>query len=69
VFLAVKHHELANTTEDARDSTDDWADRVDEFEVAELFECVSHTARSQGVTRTRTRPAGRSMGALRVLRL
>ena len=39
LFLAVKRHEIAKATEHARDHTaDDWTDRVDVFEVAELFE-------------------------------
>jgi glutamine synthetase len=39
LFLAVKRHEIAKATEHARDyAAEDWADRVDEFEVAELFE-------------------------------
>ncbi len=39
LFLAVKRHEIAKATEHARDYTaDDWADRVDDFEVAEFFE-------------------------------
>jgi glutamine synthetase len=39
LFLAVKRHEIQKATERARDYTaDDWITRVDEFEVAELFE-------------------------------
>jgi len=39
LFLAVKRHEVAKATEHARDyGADDWTSRVDEFEVAELFE-------------------------------
>jgi glutamine synthetase len=39
LFLAVKRHEIAKATEHARDyPADDWTSRVDEFEVAELFE-------------------------------
>jgi len=39
LFLAVKRHEVAKAAERARDyGADDWGDRVDEFEVAELFE-------------------------------
>jgi glutamine synthetase len=39
LFLAVKRHEIAKATEHARDYTaEDWTTRVDEFEVAELFE-------------------------------
>jgi hypothetical protein len=39
LFLAVKRHEVAKATEHARDyGADDWTDRVDEFEVVELFE-------------------------------
>jgi hypothetical protein len=39
LFLAVKRHEIAKAGEHARDySADDWVSRVDEFEVAELFE-------------------------------
>ena len=39
LFLAVKRHEVAKAGEQARDyPADDWVDRVDEFEVAELFE-------------------------------
>jgi glutamine synthetase len=39
LFLAVKRHEVAKATERARDyPADDWATRVDDFEVAELFE-------------------------------
>jgi hypothetical protein len=39
LFLAVKRHEIAKATAPARDYTaDDWMSRVDEFEVAELFE-------------------------------
>jgi glutamine synthetase len=39
LFLAVKRHEIAKATEHARDyPADDWTDRVDDFEVAELFE-------------------------------
>jgi glutamine synthetase len=39
VFLAVKRHEVAKATEQALDYTAaDWTERVDDFEVAELFE-------------------------------
>ncbi len=39
LFLAVKRHEIAKATEHACDYTaDDWVNRVDDFEVAELFE-------------------------------
>jgi len=39
LFLAVKRHEVAKATEHARDyPAEDWTARVDEFEVAELFE-------------------------------
>jgi glutamine synthetase len=39
LFLAVKRHEVAKAAEHARDyGADDWADRVDDFEVGELFE-------------------------------
>ena len=38
-FLAVKRHEVAKAAEHARDyGADDWPDRVDKFEVDELFE-------------------------------
>jgi glutamine synthetase len=38
-FLAVKRHEVAKATERAHDyAAGDWADRVDQFEVDELFE-------------------------------
>jgi glutamine synthetase len=39
VFLAVKRHEVAKATDQALDYTaEDWTDRVDDFEVRELFE-------------------------------
>jgi glutamine synthetase len=39
VFLAVKRHEVAKATEQALDYTaGDWTERVDDFEVRELFE-------------------------------
>jgi hypothetical protein len=39
LFLAVKRHEVAKATEHTRDyPADDWTSRVDELEVAELFE-------------------------------
>ena len=39
MFLAVKRHEVGKTTEQALDYTAaDWTDRVDDFEVRELFE-------------------------------
>ncbi len=39
VFLAVKRHEIAKATEHALDyGAKDWTDRVDPFEVSELFE-------------------------------
>ncbi len=39
LFLAVKRHEVAKATEHARDyGAEDWTTRVDDFEVAELFE-------------------------------
>jgi hypothetical protein len=39
VFLAVKRHEVAKAGEQALDYTaTDWTDRVDDFEVRELFE-------------------------------
>jgi glutamine synthetase len=39
LFLAVKRHEIAKAAEHALDYTaDDWNDRVDQFEIAELFE-------------------------------
>ncbi|HEX9342219.1 MAG TPA: glutamine synthetase family protein [Actinomycetota bacterium] len=39
LFLAVKRHEVAKAGDHARDyAAGDWADRVDEFEVAGLFE-------------------------------
>ncbi len=39
LFLAVKRHEVAKAGEHAHDyGADDWVNRVDEFEVAELFE-------------------------------
>ena len=39
LFLAVKRHEIAKATERALDYTaPDWTDRVDPFEVSELFE-------------------------------
>ncbi len=39
LFLAVKRHEVAKTTEQALDYTaSDWTERVDDFEVRELFE-------------------------------
>ncbi len=39
VFLAVKRHEVAKATEQALDYTAaDWTERVDDFEVRELFE-------------------------------
>jgi len=39
LFLAVKRHEIKKASEHARDyPADDWTSRVDEFEVAELFE-------------------------------
>ncbi|HYY78535.1 MAG TPA: glutamine synthetase family protein [Actinomycetes bacterium] len=38
-FLAVKRHEVAKATDRARDyDAGDWADRVDQFEIDELFE-------------------------------
>ncbi len=39
LFLAVKRHEISKATDHARDfNSPGWTDRVDDFEVAELFE-------------------------------